>query len=544
MTPPLPPSRRLSRKSLLFVALGLVFGAVAADGPAGPNQKMKLEASVQTEPHPRIASVQMPGESSLLFSDPTGERTGIRFVALEEIDGRQKEWPFVDSAEPLAKKDGAAGFIAETGTDGERLRLTVQVNAAAKPGAIQLQCTLANLSARPRTLALWTIASLPNEGWVLTTVSRAIENGRRRHAHLASYWSSPLNASCLRLGTDALAFDLSGFTGEPSVKFGTRSAEGWAAAINLRRKVLLLGMIPYSPTARYPDEDCNITLWAGRSPSGVAYAEMEWLSPLTVVAPGGVLEWTLTLEARAIDPGGIPGTADGLVTLVRSPKERAALTSHHETAAWSVDTRNPLVVDTFGRVTRIANARDQDSDAEPWAIAPLWSNAPSLSTRDDGDALLWNPDTLLEVPPAAVPPWTEGSREWTVDFAAKRGAENRILFQDGGSESGVAVYCSAAGLTALLWDLDHEESPIQIVAPLEPGDRHRASIRLSPSTGQFSVQVDDLPARTKPVPFAIPRPEPRLAIGRDLAAPKDFDGPPLTNFEGHIHRMAIYSEDP
>ena len=494
-----------------------------------------VELIVRSSPRPRIEALAVPGGSSLLFSDPEGLRSGIRFIALEKDGGRQKELPFDQPSKLIKSETGEAGFFAEAGTDVRRLRLEMTAVPDDDSAAVHLHLKLTNLSNQTRTLALWTIASLPDQGVVVTSVSRAIETGRRRHGNLVSYWSSPMNAPSLRLGQDAVALDLTKWTGDSSLKYGTRNNGGWAASIRPDLGTIFLGTAAYQPDASYPDEDCNITLWVGQSPSGIPYAEMEWLSAWTDVAPDESLEWTLNLEARSINPSPPPSQIDELVTLIRSPQDRPALAAHKEIADWSVDAQGPLTVDSFRRVTEFGNGRKADEKAAPSAVAPLWFNAPQLSDS----ALHWTADTLLQVPADAIPPWNRQIREWTVDFSADAGAGDQLLLQDGGSDSAMALTHSGTSLTVLLWNQGQTDSPAKLVAPLADSERHVATVRLRPSTGRLTLRVDSLPELSIDLPFSVSDPKRRVVLGRDFAGPVDFAGPPIGNFTGRIYRFAI-----
>jgi hypothetical protein len=58
----------------------------------------KVEAEVSLSPHPRILSYNEPGMESQLLPAPAGEHAGLRLIAIELLDGRQRNFAFSSPA--------------------------------------------------------------------------------------------------------------------------------------------------------------------------------------------------------------------------------------------------------------------------------------------------------------------------------------------------------------------------------------------------------------------------------------------------------------
>lgn len=455
-----------------------------------------LELTVSPDP-PRLMS-------PLLFTDPAGVRSGVRFVALEEVEGKLVNYAFDE-----AGRVEGGGFTAAQ-TKGE---VELRVQAA---GAIG--CRLTNTATRLRRLALWMIVAVPPRGTLVFSNAGGIEAGRRAHGRLTSFWASAWNAPGLSLEGEAVALDLERSAGVGSIKYGTRSNAGWIAGLRPDLGQMLLGRTTYRPGDQYPDEDCNLEIWAGMTMEKVSYAEMEWLSPWQDLAPGRTLAWSVTLETR--EYASAATGAKALVEAVRAPARRAG-TAPVEGFTLS----GARMVDAFGQVTAFYGEGDALA-----AKAPLWYNAPKQTAEG---ALAWTADTLVEAVPAAIPAWDiAAGRRWVIDFAETPGAPEearRLLLQDGNREAGLAIYLEKGRCVAALWSGSESR---EVGEPIT--ERRRLEVALEPGAKTLKMG-----AQTEAVPFEMATPGRRLGIARNAQWPATLEPAEAAGFEGVIYEVGI-----
>lgn len=502
-----------------FAALCLLVPPAHAEFPAAAtirNEKASLEVSLS--PEPRIVSYQLTGQPSLLLDDPGYERTGIRFFALEEKEGRQAGYVFGGRARWIEQSADAGVFESFLGD--RDLKLTVSLKLVPGTTRVTAQCTLANTADTTRRLALWGIASVPPKGWILTTISRGIENGAWTVGRLSKFFMSDSNDPVLKMGRDALAFDLSQWHREGSPKYGTRSNEAWIAVARPDLATLLLFLLPYQSSDKYPDDDCNVTMWFGTTPSKVPYAEAEWMSPWQEIAAGKSLEWTFSFEGRDL-PAMENATPDALVNAVRHP-QKLLPPSAADAGTWRLSDQGPLLKDSFGRVTEFYAA-----DGTLIAKAPIWFDAPVWSRA----GMEWRDDTLVEAVAAAIPKWSGEGRSWQVTFSGK---EDAALLREGDEAGGFSLLVSGGKVHAALWN---GPDGVLVAAPLSAGPEQNVRAWIESKT--LKLQVGKAEPQSAAINFPLPRPAQRLALGRDSTQPKGLKLPVVPGFRGPIREISI-----
>ncbi len=484
-------------------------------------QSATAEARVSVSPHPRVLHFGKKNGPALLWEDPHLTRSGIRFIAFEKQGSDHLIHPF----------DEPATWIDETAFRARSKDLELDVSFELIEEVLHVNCRLTNRSEVERTLALWSIASVPLQGWLVTTASRGLENNRWIHGRVVSYWGTSLGEPCLRFGREALAVDLATPMQSPSLKIGTRSNAGWVALVRPDLGQMLVAKVPYDAADQYPDEDCNITIWVGESLQKIPYAEMEWLSPWTIIPPGKALVWNYVVEQRSFDPG-TQNSPDTLLELIRQP---VVMTSGHGGATsdhWRMDGEGPLIRDHFGKVTEW-----RSSSGKAMARTPLWKNAPDW--QRETSSLIWNESTLVETDPSAIPVWSPEGRSWRVGFSLSDEARrlNRILFQDGDAEGGLLLALIDGKATAILWK--EALPPTRLEAALSQGPDQEVQISYLPQPETFTLQVKGSTLVTRPSPAGLIAPRQRLAIGRNPKLPAEWEFQDLEPFLGTLHHLEV-----
>jgi len=502
----------------LFLALAGAFASRArAESPVTiKNDRASLTVSLT--PEPRITSYQRTGQPSLLLDDPGYDRTGMRFFALEEKEGRQAGTVFGGQARWIEQGPDACTF--ESVLADKNLQLTVALKFAPDTTRVTAHCTLRNTAGATRKLALWGIASVPPKGWIVSTISRGIENGGWVAGRLSKFFMSDGNDRVLKMGRDALTLDLSQWHREGSPKFGTRANEAWIAVARPDLQTVLLMLLPYQSSDRYPDDDSNVTMWFGTTPSNVPYAEAEWLSPWREVAAGKDFEWTFAFEARDL-PAMETVNPDTLLTAIRHP-QKLLPQSPADTTAWRLSVGGPLLKDSFQRVTEFYGPGGiLIAKAPIWYDAPLWSEA----------GVTWLDDTLVEAVAATIPDWSEKGRTWRVAFS---GRDDAALLREGDEAGGFSLFVSGGKIHAALWN---GSEGVLVSAPLADGAAQDAKAWIEDKT--LKLQVGDAALHSVAISFSLPSPAKRLALARDSTQPKGLKLPLVPKFRGPIREISI-----
>jgi hypothetical protein len=494
-------------------------------------QNDRIRAFVADSPHPRILALGTVAGGTALLGPAAGLRSGVRLIAVE-IDGRsQVEFPFDEEARWLSSTETSATLEMFSGAGPDRLRLVVEVRIPVDGAALHFSCSLTSESLRPRTLALWAIASLEPKGWILTPLSRGFEDGRWVHGKVVAYWTSTLNAPCLQMGAESLSIDAGRWPGSPDLKYGTRSNAGWIAALRSDLSSLLVASAPYAPADVFPDEDCNFTIWLGTHPDSSRYMEMEWLGPWTPVQRGVDMEWKFSLACESL-PGEPPADAEEAFALVLSRRTHAANSLAPEgKSIWQLSAATSHLRDRFGRVSRWMAEGQTIASTPFWANSPVWNPAGSFR---------WDGGTFVEVDPASLPPWTGSGRTWSVDFSPDKDQFPAMLFLEGDLEAGVCLLLTVTELTAWIWT-GGGAGVESLSVPRPKEGRIHVDLTYATSPGKLSLAVNGQAPQERLLPFRLKSVAPSLALGRPAGMPREVAVAPVASFAGELFRFSISS---
>lgn len=486
------------------------------------------EVAVAFAPFPRILSFQPKGKTSLFAGEASSPFAGIRFVAYEK-DGRgQKEFPFDSPATQISKTGRGFAWECFSGDGPQAVKLVVDATVADDEPVLAVRCRLINLGENPRRLALWAINSLLPEGWLVTTLSRGLEDGIWTHGKVTGFWTSGLGEPCLQLGREGMMLDVAKWPREEALKYGTRSSGAWLAAVRSDGGSALLVRLPYETTDTYPDEDSNGTFWLGGKGPDLR-AEMEWLSRWEDVPAGGTLEWSFRMEDIDLPKGGVM-SPDGLVAKIRDTRKIAGRPG--PASGWRLAADSPQERDRFGRVTAWFSGSES---SEEIARAPLWQGAP---VWEDG-GLVWKNGTVVEA--AALPPWRAAGRKWTFHASRPSGTGEGpiLLMQEGDADSGMALVVEGDKVVALIW-----LGPENLVrAALDIGSRPVLAVNLlyRPDKAELLLEMDGETARAVLPAGWVVSPPARLVIGRGAAFPASTGWGQVRSYTGKIFEVMVAS---
>lgn len=490
------------------------------------------QVDLTLSPQLRVLSYSRDELPNLLFQDPDeNNRSGLRLIALEKTaQGGQRALPFPDGASWRSIRPEAGEVVAMDLSGHVHWKLHFHL----KGGTLEVTLELQNRGEQARTLAPWAIASVSSKGWLGTALGRGQENHQWSHARVTAFWRSPLGNPSLRLGDRTLAVDFSKWDQQGAWKYGTRSLAGWAAAVRPELGAGLLASFPYDTGDRYPDDNCNVTFYAGKTPGGLTYAEMEWLGPWTELASGQSLRWHFALELIAVTNSKI-NRPDDLATLVLAPAPWELSDRSAPAGTWRLAADGPLMRDRFDRVTTWLDAKGQTL-----ADTPLWFNAPVWD--EQGPSLRWTKDTIVNAQTETLPAWSPEGRSWEVEFATDfTSSRPHLLVQEGDLQSGVLILVRGKFAEAWIWQTSPEGkvNSARLEVPLQDGERQRLRASFAPQRQRFSLQIGEEQAQDVSFEGEVAPQQSTLRIGRNAQLPSGIGLEKLAPFIGRLYRLDI-----
>jgi len=260
----------------------------------------EVELVVVTEIGPRVLSLSVGGGPNLLFVDQGTAGRGQGDDGWH-IYGGHRLWVAPETADTYAPDnarcqvevldDGLTVLAPVTPWTGLQKRLTV----TARGDRFVLEHGVRNTGDALCTGAIWALTCVVPRGAVAFPWGR----GGAWDLKKIVYWNrwmdhgSDVNSGQWQPGPDLFRIVPTGEEG----KVGANSPEGWVALC--REDATFVRWRPWSPGARYPDEDTSLQVYTCDR-----FVELETLSPLTVFYPHTEVVhreiWTVT--AQALDP--------------------------------------------------------------------------------------------------------------------------------------------------------------------------------------------------------------------------------------------------
>jgi hypothetical protein len=301
----------------LFAA-ALVGGAALAAGPASDDTRtavtieredyrgwpdtyrvanQHLEARVVTAVGPRIIDLR-PGGGANLFHvrDAEAGRSG---EAEWMFRGGWRLWVAPEARATTYAPDNAPCAVA---VDGAVLRVTgppqpaagiqkvIEIEPDAEAPCLHVRSRIRNIGQQPVTYAAWSLSVMRPGGRAFAPLDVGPLDAFDATRKLILWSYSELAEPRYRFGDRLVQVDQSRVAAAPAStgrrddesKIGVDSAQGWAAY--LVDRTLYLKRFPHDPHAPYPDGGATIEIY-----SSAEFLEVENLSPLTTIPPGGEL---------------------------------------------------------------------------------------------------------------------------------------------------------------------------------------------------------------------------------------------------------------
>lgn len=169
------------------------------------------------------------------------------------------------------------------------LRFTRDITLAARGTRATLRNTLENAGERDAEWSVWEVAQVhaPEAAFL------PLHRGGRHPAGYYTFKGSPPAPEALRLEEGRIRF-----TRHPSKsgKIGGDSPAGWLSAVT--RGVEFRVEATHERGAAYPDDGCSLEIWS--NPDPLPYMELELLSPLRKIPPGGHLTYETRWSLRRL----------------------------------------------------------------------------------------------------------------------------------------------------------------------------------------------------------------------------------------------------
>ena len=170
------------------------------------------------------------------------------------------------------------------------LRVTKRFRADAQLGAVVMEFVLHNGAAAAASWSPWQISRVPAGG--LTFFPTGSKTGARTELSVQQ-----------SAGISWYAHDFAAIGAADGEKYVADGAEGWLAHAG-GGLLLLKSFADVAPDAQHASEG-EIEIYANKADSAaLAYVEVECQGPLTAIAPGGTLAWTVTWYLREL-PGDV-----------------------------------------------------------------------------------------------------------------------------------------------------------------------------------------------------------------------------------------------
>ncbi len=280
-----------------------------------------LETRVVTAVGPRIIDLRIPGGENLFHV--RAAEAGGRGEAQWMLRGGWRLWVAPERRETTYALDNAPCTVQVI--DGRTLRVTappqpaagiqkvVEVTLADDAPRLAVRSIIHNRGATPLTIAAWSLSVMRAGGRALAPldVGRLDAFDATRKLILWSY--TQLADPRYALADDLVQVDQSRVRPAPAAngqqapprradesKIGVDSGQGWAAY--LHHRTLYLKSFPHHPAGIYPDGGATVEIY-----SSAEFLELENLSPLTQIPPGGTLvypeEWWIFAD---VDLGAHP----------------------------------------------------------------------------------------------------------------------------------------------------------------------------------------------------------------------------------------------
>lgn len=283
-----------------------------------------LEARVVTAIGPRIIDLRTPGGENLLYvREGEAGRSGEAEWVLR---GGWRLWIAPERRDTTYVPDNQPCHVELI--DGRMLRVTgpvqpvasiqkiVELEACAGRPCLHVRSRLRNIGGAPVTYAAWSLSVLRPGGRAFAPLDvgplEAFDATRMLRLWSYAELADPryrFGERLVEVAHARVAPAISGQRGrrDDESKIGVDSAQGWAAY--LLGRTLYLKRFPHQRGGTYPDGGATIEIY-----SSAEFLELENLSPLTTIPPGGELsypeDWWVFTDV------GIPaGEVDALRTL-------------------------------------------------------------------------------------------------------------------------------------------------------------------------------------------------------------------------------------
>jgi hypothetical protein len=265
----------------------------------------RIAARVLTAVGPRVIDLRAAGGENLFHV--RDEEAGGHGEAAWMFRGGWRLWIAPERRDTTYVPDNSP---CQVEIDGNTVRITgppqpaagiqkvVEIEAVADQPCLRLRSHLRNIGSQPVTYAAWSLSVMRPGGRAVVPLDVGPLDAFDATRKLILWSYTEMADARYRFGDRLVSIDQSRVSPPPDPKsterrddeskIGVDSAQGWAA-YRLGRTVYLK-RFPHDPAGQYPDGGATIEVY-----SSAEFLEVENLSPLTTIPPGGELvypeEW-------------------------------------------------------------------------------------------------------------------------------------------------------------------------------------------------------------------------------------------------------------
>lgn len=287
----------------------------------------RVEARVVTAVGPRIIELRAAGGENLFHVRDA--EAGGRGEGAWMLRGGWRLWiaperlatTYVPDNAPCAVEilDGRIVRVTGPPQPAAGIQKIVEVEPAAEAPCLHLRSRIRNIGREPLTYAAWSLSVMRPGGRAVAPLDVGPLDAFDATRKLILWSYAEMSDPRYRFGDRLVEIDQARVASAPAAQTGRRddeskigvdSAQGWAA-YQLGR-TLYVKRFPHDPSGRYPDGGATVEIY-----SSAEFLEVENLSPLTTIPPGGELvypeDWWVF--------GDVEPTTEALLARVESTKD-------------------------------------------------------------------------------------------------------------------------------------------------------------------------------------------------------------------------------
>ncbi len=248
------------------------------------------EAFVSGVPYPRVVAFRLKGRSSPLRVSTRDHFYGIRTWYMEADATDDTILLPASQVAKVERLSSRSARITAAEEPQSGLQLIMEVGLAPQSPTLTVRHGFRNLRDKDRRICIWALTAFDHTGMAVTPWS-----SRKESRKCVFYTTSDPSEPSLRLAKTGVGVDYRVPSKAGCFKVGTDTDAGWVAFCRGRGAVL--SRAPFDEYGQYPEGETPISFYNCGQTRDAGFCEMENLSELKPLPPGGTawMEQKLTL---------------------------------------------------------------------------------------------------------------------------------------------------------------------------------------------------------------------------------------------------------